>query len=789
MTALESTILGFPRIGAHRELKKLVEGFWSDKISEATLLMEAKALRAKHWKVQHDAGIDLVPSGDFSFYDLVLDTAYTFGAIPARYQALPAGFTQYFAMARGLQKPASEATGNHAIDVPAMEMKKWFDTNYHYIVPELTADQSFALVADPQVVQHTREAKAQGLAPKPVLIGPVTFLLLSKPADREAIDAFQPLRFAAQLGTQYRTLVQQLADAGAQWIQVDEPCLGLDLNPEIEAAYRTAYAELTHDLPSSVRLMLTTYFERVGDRMDLIAELPVHGLHVDLVRAPRQLSEVMAHLPAQWVLSLGVVDGRNVWRTDLTAVVECIQPVVTELGCARVWVSSSCSLLHSPFSLEFETALDPEIQTWLAFAVEKLAELRFLARAATLPSLEAVSSDAMLSADLKANQVAFASRRGSNRVVDSTVQSRVRGVTPNMIRRSAAFTERYAQQVDRLQLPLFPTTTIGSFPQTREVRSARLKLKRGDLSQAEYNSFIKQETEQCIRRQEGWGLDVLVHGEFERTDMVEYFGEQLAGYIFTKNGWVSSYGTRCVKPPIIYGDVHRPQPMTVAMSAYAQSLTAKPLKGMLTGPVTCLQWSFVRDDQPRQVTATQLALAIRDEVADLEAAGITVVQIDEPAIREGLPLRRSDWDAYLQWAVDAFLLSSTGVKPTTQIHTHMCYSDFNDIFPAIQRMDADVITIENSRSDLKLLGAFAAHGYPNAAGPGLYDIHSPRVPSVQEMVDRVQALLQYLPRDRLWLNPDCGLKTRGWLEVEAALRHLTQTAARARTECLGTQAQ
>ncbi|KAJ1971900.1 methionine-synthesizing 5- methyltetrahydropteroyltriglutamate--homocysteine methyltransferase [Dimargaris xerosporica] len=789
MTALQSTILGFPRIGAHRELKKLVEGFWLGKVSEAALLTEAKALRAKHWKLQHDAGIDLVPSGDFSLYDLVLDTAYTFGAIPTRYQALPAGFTQYFAMARGLQKPLSEASGDDAIDVPAMEMKKWFDTNYHYIVPELVTNQSFTLVADPQVVQHTREAKAQGLTPKPVLIGPVTFLLLSKPADRETIHAFQPLHFAVQLATQYRKLVQQLADAGASWIQVDEPCLGMDMTPDIEAAYRTAYAELTRDLPSSVRLMLTTYFERVSDRMALIAELPAHGLHIDLVRAPQQLPEVMTHLPAHWVLSLGVVDGRNIWKTDFTTVLSHVQPAVAKLGCARVWVSSSCSLLHSPFSLEFETALDPEMQTWLAFAVEKLAELRFLAQAATLPSLKAVASEAALSVNLQANQAALANRRGSNRVVDAAVQSRVCGVSSNMIRRSAAFTERYSQQVERLQLPLFPTTTIGSFPQTREVRSARLQLKRGDLLQADYDSFIKQETEQCIRRQEEWGLDVLVHGEFERTDMVEYFGEQLAGYVFTKNGWVASYGTRCVKPPIIYGDVHRPQPMTVAMSAYAQSLTTKPLKGMLTGPVTCLQWSFVRDDQPRQVTATQLALAIRDEVVDLEAAGITVVQIDEPAIREGLPLRRPDWDAYLQWAVDAFLLSSTGVKPTTQIHTHMCYSDFNDIFPAIQRMDADVITIENSRSDLKLLGAFAAHGYPNAAGPGLYDIHSPRVPSVQEMVDRVQALLQYLPRDRLWLNPDCGLKTRGWPEVEAALRHLTQTAARARAEFSDTQTQ
>ncbi|KAJ1966680.1 methionine-synthesizing 5- methyltetrahydropteroyltriglutamate--homocysteine methyltransferase [Dispira parvispora] len=783
MVAVLSSVLGFPRVGAQRELKKLIEGFWAGKVSEADLSQQAQALRVQHWKLQRDRGIDQIPSGDFSFYDLVLDTAYQFGAIPARYQSIPTGFDQYFAMGRGLQGSIRNVEGEEVqIDVPAMEMKKWFDTNYHYIVPELSTNQEFSLNSQPSIVAHFSEAKSLGIHTKPVLLGPVSFLLLSKGADHEAAGDFELLKLLPQLVPHYRTLLAKLAQAGATWIQVDEPYLGLDLTPTVEQAYQEAYASLTQDLPGALRLLLTTYFEQVDDRMALIAQLPVHGLHVDLIRHPEQLSGVLAKLPANWVLSLGLVNGRNVWKTDLDAALQLATQAVDQVGIDRVWMATSCSLLHCPFSLEFETKLDPEIKDWLAFSSEKLTEVSIL-RDAINQRYEGTETDTTNPADkakvdavLSANRASCQARRTSERVVNPAVKERLAKVDPSMLKRNAPFAERYPVQTEKQHLPLFPTTTIGSFPQTKEVRSARRKYKSGAWSEEQYNAFLRQETEKCVRLQESIGLDVLVHGEFERNDMVEYFGEKLRGYAFTQNGWVASYGTRCVKPPIVYGDVDRPQPMTVEWSVYAQTLTEKPIKGMLTGPVTCLQWSFVRDDQPRSVTAHQLALALRDEVSDLEKANITTIQIDEPAIREGLPLRRAKWEAYLDWAVSAFLLTSSSVQKGTQIHTHMCYSDFNDIFPAIQRMDADVITIENSRSDLKLLRAFEQHGYYNASGPGLYDIHSPRVPTAEEMGERLQALLQYLPYQLVWLNPDCGLKTRNWTEVESALRNLTETA-------------
>ncbi|KAJ1975394.1 methionine-synthesizing 5- methyltetrahydropteroyltriglutamate--homocysteine methyltransferase [Dimargaris cristalligena] len=771
---LKSSVLGYPRVGNQRQLKKLIEGFWAGKVDESALVDGARALRTQHWQLQRSQGIDLIPSGDFTLYDLVLDTSYNFGAIPTRYQTIPAGLPQYFAMARGLQGAAAKGA-DQIVDVPAMEMKKWFDTNYHYIVPELGPEQTFQLTAEPSLVAHFKEAKALGIHTKPVLIGPVSFLLLAKASGE---SDFQPLELLPRLLPEYRKLLAQLAEAGATWIQVDEPHLGLDSTPATEAAYKSAYQYLADGLSPSLRLLLTTYFERVDDRMALISKLPVHGLHLDLVRHPQQLPGVLDQLPADWVLSLGVVNGRNIWKTEFATAIDLINQATNRKPLNQLVLATSCSLLHSPYSLEFETKLDSEIKDWLAFANEKLGEL------ATLTAVFNIQQSAEpqpkrqseVDAALEANKRSFAARRTSARVVNPQVQDRLAKVQPDMVVRPTPFAERYPKQKAHQKLPLFPTTTIGSFPQTKEVRQARLKFKKGELSAEDYRQFLLKETERCVRIQEDIGIDVLVHGEFERNDMVEYFGEKLRGYVFTQNGWVASYGTRCVKPPVIYGDIDRPNPMTVDWSVYAQSLTTKPMKGMLTGPVTCLQWSFVRDDQPRRVTAQQLALAIRDEVDDLEKAGISTIQIDEPAIREGLPLRRTEWEAYLKWAVDAFLLSSCSVQDTTQIHTHMCYSDFNDIFPAIQRMDADVITIENSRSDLKLLRAFDRYGYHNASGPGLYDIHSPRVPTVEEMNERLAALLNYLPFQLIWLNPDCGLKTRDWAEVEASLRNLTATA-------------
>ncbi|KAJ3279363.1 hypothetical protein HK104_001535 [Borealophlyctis nickersoniae] len=768
------TNLGFPRIGGNRELKKLVENYWSGKLDQKALLTGAKNLRAEHWKLQLDAGISQghIPSNDFSFYDQVLDHLHLFGVIPQRYANLPSHLETYFAMGRGLQKP------DQGVDVPAMEMKKWFDTNYHFIVPKFEPNQTFSLASTKPLDEYL-EAKALGIQTRPVILGPVSFLHLGQAAKGHTFD---PITLLDSLLPAYESLLTKLAEAGAEWVQLDEPILAFDLPQEsYKAHYAKAYERLTRAAPG-LKVLLATYFGRLGENLNIVAGLPISGLHVDLVRAPEELEPVLqVASKSNIVLSLGVINGRNIWKADLDAGIAIVNKAVGLIGADRVFVGPSCSLLHSPHSLAAETKMDAAILDWLAFATEKLQEIVTISKAVK-------DGEASVAAALDANRKSLQSRRTSPLIHDPAVQSALKSVNPAMFTRKSPFAARWAVQQAKLHLPLFPTTTVGSFPQTKEVRVARQKLKKGEYTLETYNEFIKGEIEKCIKFQEEWGLDVLVHGEFERNDMVEYFGECLKGYVFSQNGWVQSYGSRCVKPPIIYGDVSRPKAMTVDWTVYAASRTTLPMKGMLTGPVTMLQWSFVRDDQPRKDTAFQLALAIRQEVGDLEAGKIPVIQIDEPAIREGLPLRKSDWAAYLEWAANAFLLSSTGVEDATQIHTHMCYSDFNDIFPTIAALDADAITIENSKSDLKLLSAFRTYSYTNSIGPGLYDIHSPRIPTEEEMSERLEEMLKYLDRKLVWVNPDCGLKTRGWKETEAALRGMCNVARKARAKFEGVKA-
>jgi len=750
--------LGFPPLGPNRELKRATEGYWNGKVSRANLLSTGAGLRAAHWRLQRDAGLDLIPSNDFSYYDRVLDTCAMVGAVPTRYGSSggPVDLDTYFAMARGVQ-----AGGR---DVTAMEMTKWFDTNYHYIVPEFDRGQTFRL-ASPKPVDEFQEAKALGFHTKPVLIGPVTFVLLGK--SRAA--AFDRLELLDALLPVYGEVLARLAATGATWVQLDEPSLALDRAPQELAAYGRAYRFLAERAPQ-LKLLVATYFAGLEDGLATARELPVAGLHVDLVRAPQQLDQLLTAWPKGRVLSLGVIDGRNVWRADLAAALGLVERARERIGPDELWVAPSCSLLHVPVDLELERRLDPDLKGWLAFAKQKLAEVVTLTRAVR-DGRQAVA------AELEANARAIAARRSSRRIHDPAVKQRAGAVGERDLRRTSPHAARRKQQ---LRLPLFPTTTIGSFPQTAEVRAARKQLHDGKLTPHEYDAFIADQIARTLRLQEELGLDVLVHGEFERNDMVEYFGEQLAGFAFTEHGWVQSYGTRYVKPPLIYGDVSRPKPMTVRWSTYAQSRTAKPVKGMLTGPVTILQWSFVRDDQPRAETAKQLALAIRDEVKDLEAAGIRVIQIDEPALREGLPLKRAEWPAYLEWAVSAFRLATSSVSDATQIHTHMCYSEFNDVIRVIEKMDADVISIENARSGSELLEAFREYKYPNEIGPGVYDIHSPRVPSAAEIVAALKRMQGVLHDRQIWVNPDCGLKTRGWDETLAALRNMVQAARQLR---------
>ena len=764
-TRLLTNVLGFPRIGKERELKKACEAFWAGKLNKKALECQGALLRQAHWKRQQETGINLIPSNDFSFYDQVLDLTLTLGAIPSRYQNLKSDKTDlYFAMARGKQQ-----SGN---DVIAMEMTKWFDTNYHYIVPEFVKDQQFELF-DLKPVNEFVEALGQGIKTKPVLIGPVSFLLLGK----EKEEGFHRLSLLDRLLPVYVTLLQTLQQKGAEWVQIDEPFLALDLDENAREAYRRAFDVIRKGC--GLKIILTTYFEGLRENTALATSLPVDVLHVDLVRCPEQLEGILHQLPSSLSLSLGVVDGRNIWKNDFRLSLDLIDKAVSVLGAERVLIGGSCSFLHVPYDLlaeKDETTLPLSIKRWLAFAWQKVDEL------ALLQDLASSSPTAESRQAFELNQQDLADRRTSVLIHDPAVTCRVDAITDADSRRLSPYPVRHRLQQDALQLPLFSTTTIGSFPQTKEVRSWRSKYKKHELSKEEYEHLLKEETARCIRKQEELGIDVLVHGEFERNDMVEYFGEQLNGFTFTQRGWVQSYGSRCVKPPIIFGDVSRPSAMTVAWSTYAQSLTTHPMKGMLTGPVTILEWSFVRNDQPRSSTCYQLALAIRDEVCDLEKNGIKVIQIDEPAIREGLPLRRVDWNGYLEWAVRSFCISASGVSDTTQIHTHMCYSEFNDIIDYIAQMDADVITIECSRSQMELLDVFRDFHYPNEIGPGVYDIHSARVPSKDEILHLLHKAATYIEPEKLWVNPDCGLKTRGWEETEKALAIMVQAAKVIRTE-------
>lgn len=754
--------LGFPRIGRDRELKKAQEAFWKGELSEEGLRAVGRELRKSHWALQKNAGIELLPVGDFAWYDQVLTHSLMFGVIPERFRPAngQASLQTLFAMARGVSD--SCCGGAHA-----QEMTKWFDTNYHYLVPEFSVDQQFQLGWE-QLFEEVEEARALGHAVKPVVIGPLTYLWLGKTKGGD----FDKLDLLDRLLPLYGQIFQRLAAQGVEWVQIDEPILVLDLPQEWKNAFERAYNLIQRD---PLKKLVATYFGGLEENLGLAANLPVDGLHIDLVRAPEQYPTILDRLPAYKVLSLGVVNGRNVWRCDLENALATLQHANERLG-DRLWVAPSCSLLHSPVDLSREDQLDAELKSWLAFAVQKCEEVAVLTQAVNEPEAPQVLRALTNSRSLQA------SRAASPRIHKPAVQARVAAITASDSQRHSSFNGRIGKQRVRLNLPLFPTTTIGSFPQTSAIRLARQSFKQGKLSAAEYTEAMHSEIRHAVQVQERLGLDVLVHGEAERNDMVEYFAEQLDGYVFTRFGWVQSYGSRCVKPAVIFGDLSRPQAMTVEWIRYAQGLTDKVMKGMLTGPVTMLMWSFPREDVSRKVQAQQLALALRDEVVDLEAAGIKVVQIDEAAFREGLPLRRAQWQDYLDWAVEAFRLTASGVRDETQIHTHMCYSEFNDVIQSIAAMDADVITIETSRSDMELLDAFEAFDYPNDIGPGVYDIHSPRVPDATEMANLLRKAARRIPAERLWVNPDCGLKTRGWAETEAALVHMVAAARQLRKE-------
>lgn len=748
--------LGFPRIGRDRELKRALEAFWQGDLDEAGLRETGVRLRAEHWQLQKQAGIELLPVGDFAWYDQVLTHSLMFGVIPERFRKAGAArpdLQTLFAMARGA---TGGCCGGHA-----QEMTKWFDTNYHYLVPEFSADQQFALSWE-QLFDEVNEAQALGHRVKPVVIGPLTYLWLGKVKGRE----FDKLELLERLLPLYGEIFQRLAAQGVEWVQIDEPILVLDLPQDWKNAFERAYNLLQKE---PLKKLVATYFGGLEDSLGLAAGLPVDGLHIDLVRAPEQYPAILDRLPSYKVLSLGLVNGRNVWRCDLDKALEVLRHAHERLG-ERLWVAPSCSLLHSPVDLQREDQLDAELQSWLAFAVQKCEEVTTLARALSEPQAADVQ------AALEQSRAVQASRAASPRIHRPEVQARLAAIQPGDSQRQSAFAERIGLQRARLNLPAFPTTTIGSFPQTPAIRLARQAFRQGKLSEAEYTEAMRSEIRNAVKVQEQLGLDVLVHGEAERNDMVEYFAEQLDGYAFTRFGWVQSYGSRCVKPAIIFGDLSRPKAMTVDWISYAQQQTDKVMKGMLTGPVTMLMWSFPREDISREQQARQLALAIRDEVTDLEAAGIRIIQIDEAAFREGLPLRRSGWQGYLDWATEAFRLTASGVRDETQIHTHMCYSEFNDVIESIAAMDADVITIETSRSDMELLEAFEQFAYPNEVGPGVYDIHSPRVPSTAQMVSLLRKAAQQIPAQRLWVNPDCGLKTRAWRETREALANMVAAA-------------
>lgn len=755
-----SHVLGLPRIGANREMKKAVESYWRKEISIEKLQQIGEQIEDKNWQMQVDAGLDFVTVGDFSWYDHVLDHSILLGVIPFRFQEenKKIDLNTLFCMARG-QAP-------HVKETTACEMTKWFDTNYHYIVPEFNSTQDFQLCTDYLFASIDR-ALAKGYRVKPVLLGPLTYLWLGKTKEKQ----FNKLDLLEHLLPVYNQIFSEFHARKIEWVQLDEPILVLDLAEDWQQAYLKTYQQLNFN---QVNCLLATYFGSISDHLSLIQQLPIAGLHIDCCTASLPLINDLEHFPKNKILSLGVINGRNIWRADLNKILTLLQPIKAVYG-DNLWIASSCSLLHTPVDLDNETKLDPEIKTWLAFAKQKLSEISLLSRA--LNSNEQTIIDL-----LKENQSALQTRKTSQRIHNNLVQNRIQSVTQKLAQRNMDYVSRAKQQRAALRLPLLPTTTIGSFPQTSDIRKIRQEYKSGKMTYEIYRQKIKQQIADVIVQQEALDLDVLVHGEAERNDMVEYFGELLNGFAFTKNGWVQSYGSRCVKPPIIYGDVSRPQAMTVEWAAYSQSLTKRPVKGMLTGPVTILAWSFVRDDQSREATSLQIALALRDEVIGLEKAGIRIIQIDEPAFRETLPLRRKDWQKYLDWAVFSFRIASCAVQATTQIHTHMCYSEFNDVIKAIAALDADVITLESSRSKMELLQAFENFSYPNEIGPGVYDIHSPRIPTQTEMMQQLKLALQYIPIDRLWVNPDCGLKTRNWLEVTAALANMVTAAKSLRKE-------
>jgi 5-methyltetrahydropteroyltriglutamate--homocysteine methyltransferase len=744
--------LGFPRIGAQRALKFALERYWKGSITRGELEAVAAELRRQHWHRQ--SRLDLAPVGDFSFYDHVLDTSFLFGNVPSRARVNEAeSLDAYFRIARG------RAARESGAGVPAGEMTKWFDTNYHYIVPEFAANTEFRLNSDP-LLAELREARELGVKAKPVVIGPVTYLWLGK-----ASDGSDKLLLLPKLLLAYRELLGRLSAEGAPWVQIDEPSLVTELDRTWQDAFRTAYEALAGAGP---KLLLTTYFGRLGENLEMVTSLSVDGIHLDAVNARAEIDPLLETLPDDRVLSLGVLNGRNVWKADLGAILDDLEPVHRKLG-DRLWLAPSCSLLHVPIDLAGETKLDAELRSWLAFAQQKLDELGTLQKALNY------GRDAVR-AELTEVARVMVTRRISGRCNDPSVRDRVLLLNEGIGQRRSPYVERARVQARRLNLPAFPTTTIGSFPQTPEIRKARSEFRAGKIDTVTYAALMRDEIRRVVREQEKLGLDVLVHGEAERNDMVEYFGERLEGYAFSEFGWVQSYGSRCVKPPILFGNVRRPRAMTVEWIRFAQSLTEKPMKAMLTGPVTMLNWSFVRDDQPRSVTCYELALALREEVLDLERAGVRIIQIDEAALREGLQLRRSEWPEYLGWAVNAFRITANGVKDETQIHTHMCYSEFNDIIDSIAAMDADVITIETSRSNMELLEAFDTFEYPNEIGPGVYDIHSPNVPSEGQIVALIRKAAERIPAERLWVNPDCGLKTRRWEEVLPALESMVSAA-------------
>nr|WP_319394636.1 5-methyltetrahydropteroyltriglutamate--homocysteine S-methyltransferase [uncultured Desulfobacter sp.] len=749
--------LGFPRIGDNRELKRALETYWRGETTQTQLLETGAQLRQINWGYQKD--LNYVPVGDFSFYDQVLDTSWMLGNIPARAKETGgSALDRYFRIARG-QSAADEKDNQ----IPAGEMTKWFDTNYHYIVPEFEPSTGFCLDAQ-HLLDQIQEAQKSDVRPKPVILGPVTYLFLGKS------ENFDKKTLLNKLLPEYARLLNLLAAQDIEWVQMDEPLLVMDLDNDWKHMVEQAYQALG---TGSVKIMLATYFGALEDNLNLALSLPVQALHVDAVRGKEQIADIVEHLPEHMELSLGVIDGRNVWKTDLNALLDRLAPIHEQLG-DRLWLAPSCSLLHVPVDLGKETELDAELMDWMAFARQKLIELEILANALN-------QGRATVATQLEENARALENRKKSTRSHNPEVRARLARVDDTWGQRNQPYPERARLHKERLNLPLYPTTTIGSFPQTKEIRALRLNFKKGKIGLSDYTTGIRDQMKNTIHFQEETGLDVLVHGEAERNDMVEYFGEQLDGFAFSQFGWVQSYGSRCVKPPILFGDVSRPQSMTVSWIVYAQSLTDKPVKGMLTGPVTILNWSFVRDDQTRADTCRQVALAIRDEVLDLEKAGVAIIQIDEAALREGLPLRKKKWDEYLSWAVGAFRITANGVQDATQIHTHMCYSEFNDIIEAITGMDTDVITIEASRSNMEILNAFDETAYPNEIGPGVYDIHSPNVPTVDFIVNNMNEAAKRIPRERLWINPDCGLKTRGWPETKASLKNLVEAARTLRT--------